>query len=61
VIHLYALLGKGVVFKSSDIGLLDYTKLARNLWMQGDVADFPQELIRRVQPNETILLKIGGK
>ena len=53
--------GNDVVLKASDIGLLDSPKLARNLWMQEDIADFTQEIARRVQPQETILLKIGDK
>jgi alpha-galactosidase len=50
--------GRDIVIKSGDIGLLDTPKLARNLWLQEDVADFKVELTRRVQPHETILLKI---
>jgi alpha-galactosidase len=53
--------GSDVVLKAGDIGLLDTPQLARNLWTQEDVADFTQELTRRVQPHETILLKIGEK
>jgi alpha-galactosidase len=53
--------GSDIVLKAGDIGLLDIPKLARNLWAREDVADFTQELTRRVQPHETILLKISGK
>ena len=61
VIQPYTPSGKGVVFKSIEIGLLDAPKLARNLWTQEDVPDFTRELIRSVQPHETILLKIEDK
>ena len=51
-------LGSDVVLKSRDIGLLDAPKLVRNLWAQQDVADFTLEMTQRVQPHESILLKI---
>jgi len=53
--------GDDVVLKADDIDLLDAPKHARNLWMQEDIADFIQELIRRVQLHETLLLKILTK
>ena len=52
--------GSDVTFKASDIGLLDTPKLARNLWTQEDIADFKVELTQRVQPHETVLLKVTG-
>ncbi len=50
--------GEDVRVKAGDIGMLDAPKLARNIWSGEDVADFKQELVQRVQPHETILLKI---
>ncbi len=50
--------GSDIPLKASDIGLLDQPKLVRNLWAGEDVADFKADLIQRVQPHETILLKI---
>jgi len=50
--------GSDITVKASDVGLLDGPKLVRNLWDQEDVADFTLELTQRVQPHETILLKI---
>ena len=50
--------GSDVTLKAGDIGLLDTPKLARNLWAQADMADFKTDLTQRVQPHETILLKI---
>ncbi|MBN1313016.1 MAG: glycoside hydrolase family 27 protein [Anaerolineae bacterium] len=50
--------GSDVTVKASDIGLLDAPKLVRNLWAQEDIADFKVELTRRVQPHETLLLKV---
>jgi alpha-galactosidase len=47
-----------VTLRADDIGLLDEPKLARNLWAQEDIADFKTDLTQRVQPHETILLKI---
>jgi len=51
-------LGEDVLLRSRDIGLLDSSKLARNLWLGQDIADFKTELPLRVEPHETILLKI---
>lgn len=50
--------GSDVTLKAGDIGLLDTPKLARNLWLQKDIADFKTDLVQRVQPHETVLLKI---
>lgn len=50
--------GEDLRLKAGDIGLLDAPKLARNIWTGEDVADFHQEMVQRVQPHETILLKI---
>lgn len=50
--------GEDVIVKARDIGLLDTPKLARNLWTQQDIADFKVELTQRVEPHETILLKV---
>jgi alpha-galactosidase len=50
--------GGDITVRASDIGLLDEPKLARDLWLQEDVADFTLELTRRVQPHETVLLKV---
>ncbi|HEX6269518.1 MAG TPA: glycoside hydrolase family 27 protein [Anaerolineales bacterium] len=47
-----------VTVKARDIGLLDTPKLARNLWAQQDSADFDTQLSQRVQPHETVLLKV---
>jgi alpha-galactosidase len=50
--------GSNVTLKAGDIGLLDTSKLARNLWLQKDIADFKTDLVQRVEPHETILLKV---
>jgi alpha-galactosidase len=50
--------GSDVTLKASEIGLLDEPKLTRNLWAQQDIADFRAELTQRVQPHETILLRV---
>ncbi len=44
--------------RARDIGLLDTPKLARDLWIGQDIADFKTELPLTVKPHETILLKI---
>ncbi|MBW4618050.1 MAG: glycoside hydrolase family 27 protein [Cyanosarcina radialis HA8281-LM2] len=49
-----------IILKSSDIGLPDKPKLARNLWLQQDIADFTIELTQHVRSHETILLKVEG-
>ncbi|MBC7876718.1 MAG: glycoside hydrolase family 27 protein [Anaerolineales bacterium] len=51
--------GEDISLKARDIGLLETPKLARNLWTQEDIADFKVELPLRVEPHETILLKIN--
>jgi len=51
--------GEEVTIRSRDIGMLDTPKLARNLWLQQDVSDFKTELVQRVQPHETVLLKVS--
>ena len=53
-------LGSDIVLKSREVGLLDGPKLVRNLWVQADVADFTLEMTQRVQPHETVLLKISA-
>jgi alpha-galactosidase len=50
--------GTDVTLKAGDIGLLDKQKLVRNLWLSQDIADFTTDLQVRVQPHETILLKV---
>jgi alpha-galactosidase len=50
--------GSDVTVKAGAVGLLDEPKLARNVWTGEDIADFKTELTLRVQPHETILLKI---
>lgn len=50
--------GSDVTLKAGDIGLLDTPKLVRNLWAQADIADFKTDMLQRVQPHETILLKV---
>ena len=52
--------GSDVTLKAGDIGLLDTPKMARNLWAQEDIADFKETLTQRVQPHETLLLKVGS-
>jgi alpha-galactosidase len=52
--------GRDIAVKAGEVGLLDKPKQVRNLWSQQDIADFTQELTQRVQPHETILLKIKG-
>jgi alpha-galactosidase len=50
--------GDDLILKARDIGLLETPKLARNLWSGQDIADFKVEITQRVEPHETILLKI---
>jgi alpha-galactosidase len=50
--------GADIVVRASDIGLLDRPKAVRNLWARADRGDFAQELTQRVQPHETILLRV---
>jgi alpha-galactosidase len=47
-----------VTLKAGDVGLLDAPKVARNMWLQENVADFTTELPQRIQAHETILLRI---
>ncbi|MBC7809119.1 MAG: glycoside hydrolase family 27 protein [Akkermansiaceae bacterium] len=50
--------GSDVSLRSSDIGLLDTRKQVRDLWKQEEIADLERQTTLRVQPHETILLKI---
>ena len=50
-----------VTARARDIGMFDTPKLARNLWTQQDIADFKTELVQRVNPHETVLLKITSR
>jgi alpha-galactosidase len=50
--------GQDITLQAGDIGLLDHPKLVRDLWAQEDTADFTTQLTRRVEPHQTILLKI---
>ena len=52
--------GADVVLHARDIGLLDTPKLARNLWLGQEIADFKAETPLLVKPHETILLKVQG-
>jgi alpha-galactosidase len=54
-------LGADISVKAGEIGLLDANKVARNLWTGADVADFGWELKQRVQPHQTILLKVQSQ
>ncbi len=51
-------LGADISFQAGEVGLLDAPKLARDLWTQKDVADFTWDLTRRVEPHQTLLLKV---
>jgi alpha-galactosidase len=51
-------LGADITFHASDIGLLDTSKLARDLWTEKDIADFTWDLTQRVEPHQTLLLKV---
>ena len=44
--------------KARDIGMLDTSKLARNLWAGEDIADFKMELPVTAAAHQTILLKV---
>jgi alpha-galactosidase len=50
--------GSDILLKAGDIGLLDTPKFVRNLWAAQDISDFKTEISLRVQPHETILLKV---
>lgn len=50
--------GQDFTLRARDIGLLDTPKQVRNLWLQEDTADFKKEKTFRIQPHETLLLKI---
>lgn len=51
--------GEDISLKARDIGLLETPKLARNLWLQEDIADFRVDLTQRIEPHQTILLKVS--
>ena len=49
-----------LTLKARDIGLLDASKLARNVWAGQDIADFKNELPLTVKPHETMLLRVSS-
>lgn len=49
-----------VTVKARDIGMFDAPKRTRNLWTGQDIADFKNQLVQRVQPHETVLLKVSA-
>jgi alpha-galactosidase len=51
-------IGSDLTLRASDIGLLDTPKSVRNLWAQADIAEFGEAWQTRIQPHETLLLKI---
>ena len=58
-----ALINRGSIatdfsLKAKDVGLFDATKSVRDLWKQADIADFGWELNQKVEPHQTILLKV---
>ncbi|WP_026371086.1 glycoside hydrolase family 27 protein [Kallotenue papyrolyticum] len=50
--------GQELMLRAGEIGLLDTPKLARDLWRQEDIAEFRETLALRVEPHQTILLRI---
>jgi alpha-galactosidase len=52
--------GQDVSILAKDIGLFDIKKVVRNLWSQTDIADFDWKLTQRVEPHQTLLLKISS-
>jgi alpha-galactosidase len=50
--------GSDITVRASDIGLLDQPKAVRNLWSQQETADFKAALTERVQPHQTLLLRV---
>jgi alpha-galactosidase len=50
--------GEDFRVKAGDISMLDEPKLVRDLWKGEDVADFNEETVQRIQPHETLLMKI---
>lgn len=52
--------GAEVILRAGEIGMRDLPKIARDLWAGRDEGELTSELARRVQPHETILLKVTG-
>ncbi len=50
--------GADVPVRARDLGLLDATKTVRDLWKQEGVDSFEWEMKRRVEPHQTVLLKV---
>lgn len=48
-----------ITVKARGIGMLDAPKLARNLWLGQDTADFKMELPVTIAAHQTILLKVS--
>ena len=52
--------GADILLKAGEVGLRDDPKVVRNLWTHEDIADFRSELARRVEPHETLLVRINS-
>ena len=53
--------GRDVSVTAKDIGMLDAPKHVRDLWANADKAEFGWDMTHRVEPHQTVLLKISEK
>ena len=53
--------GADVSVQAKDVGLLDSPKQVRDLWTHSDTDDFGWEMTRRVEPHQTLLLKVTSE
>ena len=49
-----------ITVKAGEVGLLDEPKIARDLWTQQDIADFKETFRQRLEPHQTVLLRVAG-
>jgi alpha-galactosidase len=49
-----------ITVKAGEVGLLDESKIARDLWTQQDIVDIKETLTQRLEPHQTVLLRVTG-
>jgi alpha-galactosidase len=47
-----------IAFTAGDVGLLDSSKLVRDLWKEEDISEFSKSFSREVLPHATLLVKV---
>jgi alpha-galactosidase len=64
--HIVALFNRGsqgadIELRASDIGLKDDAKALRDLWAQAEAGELGESRRFRLQPHDSLLLKVSGR